>query len=389
MFGGFLFTENFFVDIINMTYRCRVVLDMICMESGIMKTDRLIGILSILLQEEKTTAPELAEKFEVSRRTINRDIEDLCKAGIPIRTAQGTGGGISIMDGYCIDRTILTSKDMQMILAGLRSLDSVSGSRYYSQLMEKIQTGSSEFISGRDSMLIDLSSWYKGSLAPKIEVIQSAIENRRIIRFKYYAPSGESNRRVEPYYLVFRWSSWYVSGIDYARKEDFKWISVIRLPDFVTMEDFDWAVRKATAKKKQDFSKVEFFSYEEGLCVQCMLDKDLAEIYGYEVKKLNQQVKRNIERFPEDFMFRLSNSEIDSVRSQIVTSRKKDFFAGQEGGRRYLPYAFTEQGIYMLATVLRGKLAEQQSIFIMRTFRECVTVLGRISSLLPEMKWIF
>ena len=66
----------------------------------------------------------------------------------------------------------------------------------------------------------------------------------------------------------------------------------------------------------------------------------------------------------EDFMFRLSNSEIDSVRSQIVTSRKKDFFAGQEGGRRYLPYAFTEQGIYMLATVLRGKLAEQQSIFI-------------------------
>ena len=129
-----------------------------------MKIDRLIGILSILLQEEKTTAPELAERFEVSRRTINRDIEDLCKAGIPIKTAQGTGGGISIMDGYRMDRTILSSKDMQMILAGLRSLDSVSGSRYYSQLMEKIQTGSSEFISGRDSMLIDLSSWYKGSL---------------------------------------------------------------------------------------------------------------------------------------------------------------------------------------------------------------------------------
>lgn len=184
-----------------------------------MKIDRLIGILSILLQEEKTTAPELAEKFEVSRRTINRDIEDLCKAGIPIRTAQGTGGGISIMDGYCIDRTILTSKDMQMILAGLRGLDSVSGKRYYGQLMEKIQTGSSEFISGRDSMLIDLSSWYKGSLAPKIEVIQNAIENRHIIQFMYYALSGESNRRVEPYYLVFRWSSWYVWGWCLERKD--------------------------------------------------------------------------------------------------------------------------------------------------------------------------
>lgn len=177
-----------------------------------MKIDRLIGILSILLQEERTTAPELAERFEVSRRTINRDIEDLCKAGIPIRTAQGTGGGISIMDGYRMDRTILTSKDMQMILAGLRSLDSVSGSRYYSQLMEKLQTGSSEFIGGRDSMLIDLSSWYKDSLAPKIEVIQSAIENRHLLKFQYYAPSGESNRAVEPDYLVFQWSNWYVWG---------------------------------------------------------------------------------------------------------------------------------------------------------------------------------
>lgn len=184
-----------------------------------MKIDRLIGILSILLQEEKTTAPDLAERFEVSRRTINRDIEDLCKAGIPIRTAQGTGGGISIMDGYRMDRTILTSKDMQMILAGLRSLDSVSGSRYYAQLMEKLQTGSSEFISGRDSMLIDLSSWYKGSLAPKIEVIQSAIENRHILKFKYYAPAGESQRCMEPYYLVFRWSNWYVWGWCKDRKD--------------------------------------------------------------------------------------------------------------------------------------------------------------------------
>ena len=113
-----------------------------------MKIDRLIGILSILLQKESTTAPELAEHFEVSRRTINRDIEDLCKAGIPIQTTQGSGGGISIMDGYRMDRTILTSKDMQMIMAGLRSLDSISGSSYYGQLMEKIQTGSSEMVSG-------------------------------------------------------------------------------------------------------------------------------------------------------------------------------------------------------------------------------------------------
>ena len=184
-----------------------------------MKIDRLIGILSVLLQEEQTTAPKLAGQFEVSRRTINRDIEALCMAGIPIRTAQGTGGGISIMDGYRMDRTILTSKDMQMILAGLRSLDSVSGSSYYGQLMEKIQAGSSEFISGRDSILIDLSSWYRKSLAPKIETIQDAISERHLIRFRYYAPSGESVRTVEPYYLVFRWSNWYMWGWCLKRKD--------------------------------------------------------------------------------------------------------------------------------------------------------------------------
>ena len=93
-----------------------------------------------------------------------------------------------------------------------------------------------------------------------------------------------------------------------------------------------------------------------------MLDYDLAEIYGYEVKRLNEQVKRNIARFPEDFMFQLTTEEDEFLKSQFATS--------SWGGKRKLPYAFTEQGIYMLATVLRGELAEQQSIFIMRAFRE-------------------
>ena len=208
-----------------------------------MKIDRLIGILSVLLQEEQTTAPELAERFEVSRRTINRDIEDLGKAGIPIRTIQGSGGGIRIMDGYRIDRTILTSKDMQGILAGLRSLDSVSGSRYYSRLMEKLQTGSSEFVSGRDSMLIDLSSWYKGSLAPKIEMIQEAIENRRLLTFRYYAPSGESSRTVEPYYVVFKWTSWYVWAWCMTRR-DFRLFKLNRMEQ-LAVSDQTFVCRKA------------------------------------------------------------------------------------------------------------------------------------------------
>lgn len=103
---------------------------------------------------------------------------------------------------------------------------------------------------------------------------------------------------------------------------------------------------------------------------QVMLDFDLAILYGYELRSMNQQVKRNIARFPEDFMFQLTREEVESVKSQIVISREDSFFTGQGGGRRTLPYAFTEQGIYMLATVLKGSLAEQQSIKIMRAFRE-------------------
>ena len=95
---------------------------------------------------------------------------------------------------------------------------------------------------------------------------------------------------------------------------------------------------------------------------QVMPDSDLAAIYGYELKAMNQQVKRNIERFPDDFMFQLTKEEFENLKSQFVTS--------SWGGIRKMPYAFTEQGIYMLATVLKGELATKQSIFIMRAFKE-------------------
>lgn len=193
-----------------------------------MKIDRMIGILSILLQREKVTAPYLAEKFEVSRRTIQRDIDDLCRAGIPLVTTQGANGGISIMDGYTIDRTLLTSSELQAILAGLRSLDSVSGTNRYAQLMEKLSAGASGLLTGDQHILIDLSSWYKASLAPKIETIHGAINNRKQISFAYCAPSGESVRTIEPYDLIFQWSSWYVWGWCRVR-QDFRLFKLNRM----------------------------------------------------------------------------------------------------------------------------------------------------------------
>ncbi|SDB69664.1 ORF6N domain-containing protein [Butyrivibrio sp. INlla16] len=118
-----------------------------------------------------------------------------------------------------------------------------------------------------------------------------------------------------------------------------------------------------------------------------MIDEDLAVLYGYEVRAMNQQVKRNIGRFPADFMFQLTKEEVEFVKSQIVISPKSNFFSGQEGGRRSLPYVFTEQGVYMLATVLRGELAEQQSIFIMRAFRELRHYVQQNQQFVTKTEW--
>lgn len=201
-----------------------------------MKLDRLIGILSILLQREKVTAPFLAETFEVSRRTISRDIEALCRAGIPIATSQGAGGGLSIMGGYRVDRSLLTSTDMQAILAGLRSLDSVSGTNRYAQLMEKL--AGPQFLTQEGAMLIDLASWYKGPLSKKLGLLQEAIAEGRKVDFHYYAPGGESDRQAEPYYIVFQWGSWYLWGWCTAR-EDYRLFKLNRMTRLTKDEAFE------------------------------------------------------------------------------------------------------------------------------------------------------
>lgn len=243
-----------------------------------MKIERMIGILSILLQQEKVTAPYLADKFEVSRRTIQRDIEALCMAGIPLVTEPGHKGGISIMEGYKIDRTLLTASDMQAILAGLRSLDSVSGTNRYAQLMEKLSAGASNLLAGDDHILIDLSSWYKAALSPKIELIHGAILSGQKVSFTYFAPRGESRRLAEPYYLAFQWAGWYLWGWCEAR-EDFRLFKLARMTDLKLAGSF--AKRPAPLP---DFSSERVFPplYQVKALIQPEYKWRLVEEYGAE-----------------------------------------------------------------------------------------------------------
>jgi len=113
---------------------------------------------------------------------------------------------------------------------------------------------------------------------------------------------------------------------------------------------------------------------------QVMLDSDLAVIYQVETRQLMQQVRRNIERFPLDFMFELTSDEFESLMSQNVTSKR--------GGRRKLPHVFTEQGVYMLATVLKGDVARDVTISIMRTFTKIREFALSYESLVKEINSI-
>lgn len=183
-----------------------------------MKIDRLIGIITILLQNDKVTAPELAERFEVSRRTINRDIEDICKAGIPIVSLPGYGGGLCIEYGYKLDKTIFNKEQLQAIFCGLQGVDSISALSYVTTIAERLSSKNNH-INVDNTIIIDLASHYKDSLTPKIEIIKTAISDRRIIEFDYYSSKGEYTYLVEPYKVIFKWSSWYVFGYGLECKE--------------------------------------------------------------------------------------------------------------------------------------------------------------------------
>lgn len=216
-----------------------------------MKIDRLVSILSVLLQKEKVTTTYLAEKFEVSKRTILRDIESLNKAGIPIVTLQGHGGGVSIMENYKLDKTLLSSRDLRSIIAGLKGLDSVSGSNQYRQLMEKLHVDSSAVSTSDNHFIINLSGWDKNAFADTIELINAAIEQKRRIIFRYFSPNGESERVLEPYHIIFQWSNWYVWGYCVER-HDFRMFKMSRIAG-LQMTDKPIEPREAPEYQQQNW----------------------------------------------------------------------------------------------------------------------------------------
>jgi len=241
-----------------------------------MKLDRLIGILTVLLQKDKVTASELADRFNVSHRTILRDIDTLCLAGIPVVTSRGGSGGIFIMEGYKIDKNVLNAEEMQTLAAGLKGIESVSKQSVFGSLMDKLAPSNS-MISLKDSIIIDLSSHYKDSISEKIQLFKEAISNQRTVEFDYYYSKGETQREIEPYFVEFRWNSWYIFGKCRLR-EDFRRFKLNRLWNCkITEKSFEMCIVPIEKSNAED-------AFSEEHHIKILFDKSvrfrLIESYG-------------------------------------------------------------------------------------------------------------
>lgn len=182
-----------------------------------MKTDRLVAIIVMLLRRERVSAKELAEKFDVSVRTILRDVDAINLAGIPIVTYQGSGGGIGIAPGYRIDKSVLNSDEMAAVLSALKGLEGTISTGSREVLTEKLKnTLSAAQLHSLDTKMrqfvIDLSPWHEDDAArQKLMLIRGAIETSSLLEFSYTDSQGDKTARsVEPYSLMLKSQKWYL-----------------------------------------------------------------------------------------------------------------------------------------------------------------------------------
>ena len=223
-----------------------------------MKVDRLVSIILILLEKERIGAYELAEQFEVSPRTIYRDIDAINLAGIPVRSTPGVNGGFEIMPQYKIDRTVFSTADLSAILMGLSSLSGMMRGDELASALAKVRSfipaGQAKDIELRSSqVLIDLSPWtVNRSVQSNLEHIQTALLENRLLSFEYLNHDGtKTARTAEPYRLVLKNSQWYWQGYCYARN-DFRLFKLSRTSNLQLLaETF---VPREHPKPQLDFS---------------------------------------------------------------------------------------------------------------------------------------
>ncbi len=208
-----------------------------------MKVDRLVSMIMILLDKERIGAQELADMFEVSTRTIYRDIDTINMAGIPVRSTSGVGGGFEIMPKYKIDKKVFSTADLSALLMGLSSLSNMIRGDELVHALAKVKSfipaeKAKDIELKANQICIDLSSWMGNrNIQSYLESIKTALQKSRLLSFEYVAHHGnKTTRTVEPYQLVLKSSHWYLQGYCYKRN-DFRLFRLSRMSNLKIQEE--------------------------------------------------------------------------------------------------------------------------------------------------------
>lgn len=201
-----------------------------------MQINRLFEIIYILLEKQTVTSKELSQKFEVSTRTIYRDIETLSSSGIPIYMTKGRGGGISLLPEFILNKTVITDTEKEDILSSLKALKAITPSKSNTALNKLNSLFGNINV---DWIEVDFSSWSNSKNDKEIfENIKKAILNKQVINCIYANVKGENKKReVEPLKLCFKGGSWYLYGFC-REKEDFRFFKLKRMKEFVISDEF-------------------------------------------------------------------------------------------------------------------------------------------------------
>lgn len=214
-----------------------------------MKDNRLFRILYYILEKGKVTANELADKFEVSVRTIYRDIDSISSAGIPIYALQGKGGGIEIAEDFVLSKSLLSENEKQQIMSALQGLDNTTIQRE-NELLTKL---SALFKMKNTSWIeVDFNNWQNNKMYEKtFDDIKSAILSKNIISFTYFnSNEKETDRSVKPVRLLFKSQDWYLYALCLLRN-DFRYFKLSRIKNLeIHTEKFDDSFENVILKKE-------------------------------------------------------------------------------------------------------------------------------------------
>ena len=217
--------------------------------------NRLFEIVYILIQKKKVTAKELANKFEVSTRTIYRDIETLSRANIPIYATKGKEGGIEILDEYVLNKMLLTEEEQKQILFALQGIKKVAGQNE-KDILEKLSRLFNK--KADDWIRIEFSNWGKDKeKEERFNKIKAAILNKNRIKFEYYNTNGEKSERiVEPLQIWFKDKSWYL--IAFCKlKQDYRIFKIARIKEIEILEEhFERDLQQESKKEKCKFKTI-------------------------------------------------------------------------------------------------------------------------------------